>query len=366
MDSPSTGIFTSPYTSATLATIKAGLAGYGNSKVTTAILGTELSASFLGEPSAFLYEKPSVVAIEQSKLFACACADLVTDEQTSQLVWDVGVVFIDDFERDDVLRALLGALTKSVQLYDSTRASIYAVGVRYVASVVPTSASMSFMAGEYEFNYIGETEKRGGVYLHYFDGAHVKFPSGHQHHRESPSVHSDSDSDSDPDPLSYHYCFLSADRSWEASVQEFWLQEGALPNLEQCEQRLPQVAMVAYDHRHVAAVGSLFAARVEKVQSHMLAVRIFVGAKYRRGLAATEIVNKLWINLNQQYQNGELAPRMPGMFYLIQNVEINAQCSIAQGPLTGFLVVGFDDQGQQMRLKWFEDARSGDRRYYFN
>lgn len=359
MDYLSTCILTSPYTSETLATVKAVLAVFDDHKVTAAALGAEPSVVSVGDLSVALYEKPSVVAIKDSKLLAYAFADLVTDNQTSQLVWDVTVVFIDDFDKDEMLGVLLGGLTKSVELYDSTRASIYAVGVRYVANVVPASAYMSFMAGEYEFNYIGQSGENGGVYLHYFEGAHVKFPSGHQHHEGCLSVHFDAD------PLTYQYCFLSAERSWADSVREFWLQEGALSTLEQCEQRLPQVAMVAYDKEQVAAVGTLFAARVEKVRSHMLAFRIFVGAKYRRGLAATTIINKLWMSLNQQYKNEELDPRIPGMFYLIQNVETNAQFSIAQSPRTGFLVAGFDGQDQQIRLKWFDGARSGDRCYYF-
>lgn len=321
----------------------------------------------VSDPSTRVREIVAIARDKTGKLVGVATAAKIIEFNTKQFLWTVRT-FIDEQVREyDLASALVSRIIdmkreRFVAGYDPEVIGIvlqlqnpaFQLDHRPLCNV----NSLTHGGMTRRLNKVGYDPEGGRNTVHYFEGAHIRFPDGEQapFNRMGQSI--------DNDRMVYHHCFNQIDDGLAAHIIDFWMAEGAMPTREICAQRVKDVAMIAKQGEEICAVSSLFITPVPTLRTHLYGFRAFVGTKFRYGMAATNLAGNLWRELNTQFAAGELNPRLPGMVYLLQNKGMNRGLSFGISPRTGFFFAGFDSQGQQIRVKWFDKATLRDAREF--
>ena len=158
----------------------------------------------------------------------------------------------------------------------------------------------------------------------------------------------------DSDPYRLEYCYGRMEAHQSKAVTDLWLQQGVMPDLTACAERLPSVAGLAWSGDQLMAVGSVFVSAYEPLKSNLLGYRSFVRPEARGSATATALMKLIVQNLNDAYQTGKLRG-LPGIAIVLQNDKLNTNVASPVGETIHTVLAGYLN-GAQVRLVYFEGA----------
>lgn len=148
----------------------------------------------------------------------------------------------------------------------------------------------------------------------------------------------------------------SLDVATSEKIVNFWLANGALPNREQAEQRVNQVAFVAFEGDEVVAVNTAYLQHNPSLDLHFYYLRAFVAEGARQGSLATQMMMKLQSTFESLHRDGLISPAV-GLFLEVENIALQRARNFAIWPNTKFVYVGRNDNGAEQRVYYFDGVK---------
>ncbi|GJL82179.1 MAG: hypothetical protein DHS20C01_18130 [marine bacterium B5-7] len=149
----------------------------------------------------------------------------------------------------------------------------------------------------------------------------------------------------------------SAPGEFRDEIVNFWLKHGALPQKDQADARLSEVAMLALDSSGaIAAASSIFSHHYPPLGHAFYFFRCFVHPDHRRAGLAVRLINEVYDHLDIRFKKGS-DPSIIGMIAAAENPMFNREHNEAIWPRSGFVFVGYNARGQQVRVRYFSGAR---------
>lgn len=188
-------------------------------------------------------------------------------------------------------------------------------------------------------------------YVHYFEKASLFEDGPIDHPKKIPAAE---------DAYDLIYCLNNLAESDKKAICQLWLEEGVMPDLASCRQRLDSVAAIAKKGGRVIGVGSVFSASYPGIRYKVMGYRSFIRPEARGGATATKLLKLVCNKLEQAYHAGVLWDH-PGVAIMLQNDRLNLNVAAPCGPDLQTVLVGYEN-GAQVRIKYFEGAevkRSG-------
>lgn len=299
------------------------------------------------------------VAYAAGDLVGITSANLIRETNTRQPLYALRALVSKEWRQQSLAYDLLA---HSIELRGNAFADgsdLTAVGLLFEleASFVinrptlETSKTYHFSANKTPktFHFIGFDHRGIGELVHYFPGAKIMGMP-----RKSPSIKPQNVA---PAPtLRHELVHGNLTEEQQEKLIKLWLGAGVLPNRETCLARLPQVAALAYHADSIVGVGSVFPVVVPHLRAELLGYRSFISAEVRGGQTATELLNVIFEERNRQFANNDVSTRLPGIAYSLQNAQLNASVVDLISPRSGFILAGFDKEGRQIRVRYFDGA----------
>jgi len=139
-------------------------------------------------------------------------------------------------------------------------------------------------------------------------------------------------------------------------IVHFWTAKNALTIKEVAEERAEEVVFVARNLvRKIVGVCTAKAIFFERLNNFLYFYRTMIDPEYRRRGLAIDLLIKTRDVLETQFTNGT-DQKSVGMLLTIENEDINATLRKAVWPRTGFVFIGFNRNGHQVRVYYFKDA----------
>jgi hypothetical protein len=139
-------------------------------------------------------------------------------------------------------------------------------------------------------------------------------------------------------------------------IVHFWMAKNALSIQEAAEERAEEVVFVV---RNLARqiVGLCTAKKIfsEQLNNFVYFYRTMIDPDYRRYGLALDLLIKTRDLLETQFTK-EMERETIGILLTVENEDINATFRKAVWPRTGFVFVGFNRNGHQVRVSYFKDA----------
>ena len=145
---------------------------------------------------------------------------------------------------------------------------------------------------------------------------------------------------------------LSDERA--ADVLAFWSRHGALEG-DAARQRLPEVLAVLDRDGEVVGVSSVFDAAVPLIGNRRFWMYRRFLAEGLPGEAEAELLLAAYEALDAEFGGGEGEPI--GLCLLLDDPEVMRRHPEAVWPDTGFVYAGYQPDGRQVRLRYFDGAR---------
>lgn len=158
----------------------------------------------------------------------------------------------------------------------------------------------------------------------------------------------------DSHPYRLEYCYGQMEAHHNKAVTDLWLQQGVLPDLTACAERLPSVAALAWSDDQLMGIGSVFNSAYEPLKSNLLGYRSFVRPEARGSATATALMKLVVENLNNAYQAGKLKG-LPGIAIALQNDKLNTNVASPIGENIRTVLMGYIN-GAQARVVYFDGA----------
>ncbi|HKR23933.1 MAG TPA: GNAT family N-acetyltransferase, partial [Allosphingosinicella sp.] len=146
------------------------------------------------------------------------------------------------------------------------------------------------------------------------------------------------------------------DRRLEQDAIDFWTRLNLLPPGADPEQRAGELAAIAYKDGRVAGVTTIALARMEQVRARLGMMRGAVDPEHRRsgvGLALLFFTRPLI----ERWSMDHPEERVAGLGAVMQTPDLAAWEAQPYWPKTGFGLIGFAPDGNQVRVSWFRDFR---------
>ncbi|PIE69980.1 MAG: hypothetical protein CSA22_10385 [Deltaproteobacteria bacterium] len=145
----------------------------------------------------------------------------------------------------------------------------------------------------------------------------------------------------------------------QADVIDFWERTGLLPKAADATERSRQVVFIVRDHRRqIVGVCSVYRQFVRRLTSQMLMFRTLIDKPFRRSGIGLELLKKTRDFFNARFIDGTDTDCI-GLMVILENRQLNAVVRRAVCPRTGFIFIGLNDRGQQMRVFYFDNAKIG-------
>jgi hypothetical protein len=144
----------------------------------------------------------------------------------------------------------------------------------------------------------------------------------------------------------------------QTEIIDFWLAAGALPSREQATARVDQVIVLGRTtaDRQIVAVSTVYEQFNQQLGHPFYYFRCFVDEAHRRASLALHLLVAARQELNARFVAGE-NPRVLGMVLEVQNAAITQELTQAVWPRTGFVYIGRNARGDQVRIAYFDGAR---------
>lgn len=143
----------------------------------------------------------------------------------------------------------------------------------------------------------------------------------------------------------------------EEAIREFWERHGG-PRAEAADARLPEVVCVALgEGERVVGVSSAFAAEVPLVNRRLWVCRRLVAPGPGAEETRAALVSRTYAALDAEFAAGGQGPL--GLCLLLGDPEEIAARPELQWADPRMLYMGYLQDGRQLRVAWFTDARIG-------
>lgn len=144
----------------------------------------------------------------------------------------------------------------------------------------------------------------------------------------------------------------------KTEIIDFWLRTDALPSQEQATARVDQVIVLGRTtaDRQIVAVSTVYEQFNQQLGHPFYYFRCFVEAAHRRASLALHLLVAARQEMNARFVAGE-NPQILGMVLEVQNAAITQELTQAVWPRTGFVYIGRNVRGDQVRVAYFDGAR---------
>jgi len=145
------------------------------------------------------------------------------------------------------------------------------------------------------------------------------------------------------------------DAAIKADVKALWRRLSILPGGVDAETRADEIVCAAYCDGVLAGVSTAFIRELEFLRQRFAMLRGVVAPEFRRQhlggrlLVQSRDVLERW----SREQPGE---RVMGVAAVVQSPNLLSKPRKAVSPLGGFVLVGYTQQGEQIRVAWFDHA----------
>lgn len=135
----------------------------------------------------------------------------------------------------------------------------------------------------------------------------------------------------------------------------FWERLGALPAGVTAQDRARELCAVVYSNDQLVAVSTAVIRRLESVRANFAFYRALVDPAFRRQHIAQRLRAFSWDVLSE-WSREHPAEQVKGLAAVVQTPLYK---DFRKKPVwaDGFAVVGYTDQGEQVRVRWFAHAR---------
>ncbi|MCF6226370.1 MAG: GNAT family N-acetyltransferase [Xanthomonadales bacterium] len=154
--------------------------------------------------------------------------------------------------------------------------------------------------------------------------------------------------------ISYIDVWSDCPEKWQTACKDFWLESKALPNDDALETRIKQLCTLAVDGDRLVAVSTVFKAEYKPLRCELYFFRCLVSPEYRRRLIARQLAitsRKTMEAFSAKYPTTSAA----GMAVTVESPVYSEMSHRAIWP-SGLNLVGYTNQGQQVRVAWFQGA----------
>jgi hypothetical protein len=141
------------------------------------------------------------------------------------------------------------------------------------------------------------------------------------------------------------------------AVTAFWDRHQALPPDENPEERAAQVVMTARDpHGRIVGVCTAKPTWIPTMKQQLYFYRTMTGPEYREHGIAIELFLRTWNHLESLFTSGRSRDCI-GIIIRVDSEILAGHFRDAVWPRTGLVFMGFDSQGRQIRVRFFEGAQ---------
>jgi hypothetical protein len=148
----------------------------------------------------------------------------------------------------------------------------------------------------------------------------------------------------------------SADETTRLQAVEFWRELNLLPKGEAPERRAAELSVVAHEDDVLVAVATAHLAELPRLRVRLGMFRCAVAPGRRREGYAAELAWRTRDAL-EAWSAAHREQKLMGMGCLVQGAELSAKKAQPKWPISGMYLVGYTDQGDQIRVVWFKHAR---------
>jgi hypothetical protein len=139
-------------------------------------------------------------------------------------------------------------------------------------------------------------------------------------------------------------------------IIHFWMAKNALCIQEEAEERAEQVVFVARNLvREIVGLCTAKKIFSERLNNFVYFYRTMIDSGNRRYGLALDLLIKTRDFLETRFTEG-IERESIGIIMTIENEDINATFRKAVWPRTGFVFIGFNRRGHQVRVCYFKDA----------
>ncbi len=139
-------------------------------------------------------------------------------------------------------------------------------------------------------------------------------------------------------------------------VVQFWMAKNALSIQEEAEERAEQVVFIVRDLvRQIVGLCTAKKMFSERLNNFVYFYRTMIDPSYQRSGLAFDLLIKTRDFLETRFTQG-IERESIGILLTVENEDINATFRKAIWPRTGFVFIGFNRNGHQVRVYYFKDA----------
>jgi hypothetical protein len=150
--------------------------------------------------------------------------------------------------------------------------------------------------------------------------------------------------------------WLKADRILEADAKAFWQRLSLLPGGVDPDLRLDEIVSAAYVKDELVAVSTALVREVPFLRARLAMFRCAVDPEYRRHSISRKIAGHSKEVL-EEWSFEHQDQGVLGMGTVLQNEEMASRSRAAIWRTSGLVLVGYTDEGEQIRVAWFDHAR---------
>jgi hypothetical protein len=154
--------------------------------------------------------------------------------------------------------------------------------------------------------------------------------------------------------LEYILVYGNHNEELDQEIISFWELENALNSPDDYLKRLSDVVFIVKIENKIAAVCSCQLRFVTKLNGDLLYYRSFVSQNHRNKKIAENLLEKTYsyFNILPRFNEKEVK----GIYIIFESEVLNNYVRNYYHPLGGNLI-GFDESGNQIRVKYFTDAK---------
>jgi hypothetical protein len=138
-------------------------------------------------------------------------------------------------------------------------------------------------------------------------------------------------------------------------IVQMWVREGVLEAAE-AQRRVTEALVVGADRTgRVAGVGTAYLRHNQRLRAQLWHYRTFVAPAHRQSNLAAAMAVAARDHLSERFRSGE-DRSASGILFRVQSQILRRHVPQAVWPQTGFVFIGEDARGAQLRVHWFAGA----------
>lgn len=157
-------------------------------------------------------------------------------------------------------------------------------------------------------------------------------------------------------PVQYHAVWPECPPDWQDRVREFWRSQGLLTDEAEIGRRLRQICCLASLSDRLVGVSTARLALIPQLRASFFFFRCAVLPEFRQQGVARALAVRCRDTLSDWSRRNPEAHAC-GMATVVESPLLSEFAKLPQWPASGLSLIGYTEQGQQLRIVWFEHAR---------